>query len=131
MENRLKLVGLSPALKYNRHINDISVLIKKSVVETFGLSLGSLRGNIELILYIANLIETLIKPPPNSKTKINKMDLLLNIMRCLIPAIDCEPEIESIRKIVEFLHSSGAITAVTKTAQRLSFVSSFLKKRFL
>ena len=131
MQDKLVLVSMGSQLKYKKHTSDVITLIKKSVVEMFGLNLSALRGDIQLILYIANLIETLLKQPPDKKCKVDKLDLLIDIMRALVPSIDTVVELDSIRKIVEFLHSNNSIVAVTKTAQRVSKIGSFFLKKFI
>jgi hypothetical protein len=130
MEQRLTLIPMSANLKYSGHIIKVTTLIKKSVLEAFPL-INSMKHNLELIHYICNLIETLLKPSPSVKNKICKQDLVIQILRDLMPCIDTEVEIQNIRRIIDFIHSSGSIIAVSKTAMRLSFVSSFLKKKFL
>lgn len=118
-------------LKYKKHTADVVVAIKKAVVDAFGLNLGGLRGDIQLVLYVANLIETLLKAPPDKKCKVDKLDLLIDIMRALIPAIDTVVELDGIRKIVEFLHSNGSIIAVKKTTECISYMKQLFQKKVL
>jgi hypothetical protein len=131
MQDKLVLVSMGSQLKYKKHTTDVVIAIKKAVADAFGLNLSALRGDIQLILYIANLIETLLKPPPDKKCKVDKLDLLIDIMRALIPSIDTVVELDSVKKIVEFLHSNNSIVAVTKTAQRVSKIGSFFLKKFI
>jgi hypothetical protein len=131
MDSKIVLVKMGSTLKHNHHIEELKKLIKKTIGDQFSGQLKDLGNDVSFILYVCNLVETLYKKPKNEKAKINKKELVINLIREICPNIDTVPAINMLEKSIEYLFEAGSIMPVTQTKQVFSGLKSFFLKKVL
>jgi translation initiation factor 2B subunit (eIF-2B alpha/beta/delta family) len=79
-----------------------------------GIDANSQKFNPDLILYVCNVIENWFYKYSKSVAdeKISKKDIVIKILKKLVPSISTAEETVIIQ-IIEYLHSSGKIKAVS------------------
>lgn len=115
------LVPLKNSLKQSVKFQQISdVIVEK-------LKLINIDGNkhsIELINFIANLIEYLVK----HKYKINKENLLIFSLKRVVELSSEDEDI--IRNTIQYLHDNKLILKVSKIKYILEYSKNLIKKQF-
>jgi len=81
--------------------------------------------NVELIDYIANLIENLV----SKNDKIDKEQLLIDILKNIFPNIT-DDEIDHVKASLQFLINSNAIKKITNFKYLSSYSYDVFKKTF-
>jgi len=84
--------------------------------------INEMRNNPELIKYICNLVENLIK----KKYKPEKKKIVLDIMKRIIPNFTANDE-KNVSDIIEFLHGNGDIKKIRIIKYLGKYGMSFLK----
>lgn len=85
--------------------------------------LSDMRNNPELIKYVCNLVENLIK----KKYKPDKKDIVLNILKRVVPNFN-DNDVKHICEIIEFLHSNKQIKKIPLIKYLGKFGIVILKK---
>lgn len=129
MDSRIKLVKMGSTLKHNHHVEELKKLIKKTIGDQFSEQLKDLGNDISFILFVCNLVETLYIKPKNEKSKINKKELVISLIREICPHMDTVPAINMLEKSIEYLFEAGSIMPVTQTKQVFSSLKSFFLKK--
>ena len=117
----VNLVTMKNSLIKDQRIADLNIVVKDK--------LASLPPNIsyknssEFILYVCKLVENVVC----KADKLNKKELVLNILKPLLSLNDAESKIAG--EIIEFLHSNGLIQAIKKSKKIKSSIISWLKKK--
>lgn len=119
MDDLKQLVPLKNSLQQSSKFQQISDLILCRIKDIPNLS--DHKTNNELIVFICNLIENLVK----KKYNLNKLELLLFTLK---RSVELSPDEEQIVKAsVEFLHVNKLIKKISSVSQ----INQYLKKFFL
>jgi len=116
------LIPLKNGLKQNVKFQSVSDMIEQHLklipeIET-------LKMSIELINYVCNLIEHLIK----HKYKINKVNLLIYTLKRCVEINDEQEDI--IKQTITYLHENKLIKKVSRLCQVFVYSKELLKKQF-
>lgn len=118
-----KMVPLKHSLKTSVKFQSIS----NEIVEKLKL-IGDIDGNsklsIELINFICNIIEYLVK----HKYRINKENLLIFSLKRVVELTSEEEEI--IKNTIKYLHDNKLILKVTKLKYLLEYSKNLIKSKF-
>ena len=95
-----------------------------------GIELTSHKFNPDLILYICNVVENWFYKYKKSVAdeKINKKDIVIKIIKKLIPSINSIDE-QSIIQIIEHLHSSKKIKVISLLKWSARLLCDLLQKK--
>jgi len=106
---------------------DEKTLIDFVMDELKDLDLSTLKLDPSFLQYLSELIENQVKKSPDDdkKSKPDKMDILVNILKKLFPSISTA-EIDTAKKIVEFLLKEHLVKKVSLS----KVMSYYLKKKF-
>jgi hypothetical protein len=85
-------------------------------------NIEELKTHSELIKYVCDVIEKMVKP----KHKIDKLKLLLFTLKRLVNLTPDEEEL--ITSTVQFLHDNKLIVGMTKLQKSIKFASKFFSK---
>ena len=94
-----------------KHLNTLSELSKSIIVKIQAMpDLPDLKLDLDVILYVCNLIENNIKQ--NENKSIDKKKIVIDIIQKFTPLN--APEVIILNKMIEFLHSNHLIQNVSK-----------------
>lgn len=117
----VNLVTMKNSLIKDQRIADINNVVKDKLASLPPNILY--KNNSEFILYVCKLVENVIC----KADKLNKKELVLNILKPLLSLNDAEAK--TVGEIIEFLHSNGMIQAIKKSKKIKSSILSWLKKK--
>lgn len=117
----VNLVTMKNSLIKDQRIADINNVVKDKLASLPPNILY--KNNSEFILYVCKLVENVIC----KADKLNKKELVLNILKPLLSLNDAEAKTAG--EIIEFLHSNGMIQAIKKSKKIKSSILSWLKKK--
>lgn len=116
------LVPLKHSLKTTVKFNQISDIIVDKL-KLIGDIDGQSKLSIELINFITNLIEYMVK----HKYKINKENLLIFSLKRVVSLSEEEEEI--IKNTIKYLHDNKLIVKVSKLKYLLEYSKNIIKKQ--
>ena len=120
MDDLKQLVPLKNSLQQSSKFQQISDLILCRIKDVPNVE--EHKTNNELIVFMCNLIENLVK----KKYNLNKLELLVFTLK---RAVELSPEDESIVKnAVEFLHANKLINKIATSSQLKQYIKKFFLK---
>jgi len=99
-------------LANSKNVSDLELYILDELKSIENIQ--QLKLSPDLLLYVARIIEAWLYKYKKTKSdeKISKKEIFIKVLKKLIPSISAQDEI-AILQILEFLHSSGQIRAVS------------------
>ena len=81
----------------------------------------------ELILYVCNMIEN---NSYHGSQKLDKRDICIKVLISLNPEVNNDNDLNTINKMIEFLHSNGKIKKLNSFKKYGGMVGNWLLKKF-
>jgi hypothetical protein len=109
--------------RLNSHVLEQDIL--KQLIDKIGNipNITKLKSDIELILYLCNVVENIIK----KNDKINKKELVLNVLDGVFQLSDDEKRL--ISETIDFLSNNGKIKAVTLSKKVFKSIGGWIAKK--
>jgi hypothetical protein len=109
-----------------KHLNKLSELSKSIIVKIQAMpDLPDLKLDLDVILYVCNLIENNIKQ--NENKSIDKKKIVIDIIQKCTPLN--APEVIILNKMIEFLHSNHLIQKISKIEKTSSKLFNWALKK--
>jgi len=111
-----------------KHLNKLSVLSKGIIAKVQAMpDLHELKLDLDVILYVCNIIENNIKQ--NETKSIDKKKIIIDIIQKCTPLNP--PEILILNKMIEFLHSNHLIVKISKIEKTGSKILNWALKKIV
>ena len=111
-----------------KHLNKLSELFKGIIAKVQAMpDLNDLKLDLDVILYVCNLIENNIKQ--NETKSIDKKKFVVDIIQKCTPLNP--PEILILNKMIEFLHSNHLIQKISKIEKTGSKIFNWALKKII